>query len=108
MAYNDLMVDIGTAQYLGTEMQDVGSPPSVHPFMPPNYGGGTDSFGSNVDGYQWKGFSQQTTDELLQSISSFGHSQPGQLHDVADHTSAQRAGAGFGGQWPNGAIVDYK
>jgi hypothetical protein len=108
VAYNDLMVDIGIAQYLGTGMRDVGSPPSVHPSMPPGYGGGTDSFGSNVNGDRLEGFSQHTTDELLQTISPFEHSQLGQLHVVADHASAQRAGSGFEGQWPTGGTVDYK
>jgi hypothetical protein len=101
VAYNDLMMDIGIAQCLGTGMQDLGSPPFVHPSMSTNDGEG-------VDGYQWQGISEQVMHELPQTTLPFGYPQPGQAHHGGSQSSAQQAGANFGGQWPTAGIVDYK
>jgi len=104
MAYNDLMMDICTAQYLGAELQAPGPPPFVHPTMSTNNGGGVDGFGSNINAYQWQGASQNVH-ELPQTMPPFGYPQPGQPQMQA---TAQQTGTNFGGQWPTGSITDYE
>ena len=97
MVYNDLMMDLGTGQYLGTERQDLGLPASVHPPISANDGGGVNGFGMNE--YQWQGL---TVEELPQTVSPYGsYPQP-------DHASGQKPGTSFGAQWPTGGTVDYK
>jgi len=105
MVYNDLMMDIGTAQYLGAELQPLGPPPFVRPTMSTNGGGGVDPFGSNINAYQWQGASQNVHG-LPQTTPPFGYPQPGQPHGM--QATAQQIGTSFGGQWPIGSITDYE
>lgn len=101
MVYNDLMMDIGTAQYLGAGLQ--GPPSFVHPTMSTNDGGGV---GSNINAYQWQGASQNVYG-LPQTMPPFGCPQPGQPQHGMQAT-AQQMGTSFGGQWPTGSITDYE
>lgn len=106
MVYNDLMMALGTGQYLGTEMMDLGPPPFIHPSMSSNDGGGVSGFGTNR--YQWQGTSQDMMQGPPQTISLFGYPQQGQSCHGGDYISGQQTGASFEGQWPTGGIVDYR
>ena len=109
MVYNDLMMDIGTAQYLGSEMQDLRSPPFAHPSMLTNSNEGANGFGSSADGYQWPGASQHVMMHgAPQPTLSFDFSQSGQSHHGVAQTSAQRGGTNSGEQWPAGGVTDYE
>jgi len=106
MVYNDLMMDIGTAQHLGRETRELGPPPFVHPSTPTNDGRGINDPGRGANGYQWQGVSHHAVHEPPQAMSSFGYHQPGQPYYEVGHTSAQHTNSG--GQWPTGGITDYK
>jgi len=108
MVYNDLMVDIGTAQYLGAEMREPGPPPFAYPPMPVNGGRGVNGFGSNTNGYRWEDFPRHATHEPPQTVPSVWYPQQDQPYRGGDHTSAQHAHTGYEGQWPTSGIVDYK
>lgn len=99
MVYNELMMDIGTGQYLGAEMGNLGLPPFIG-------GGGINGLGTN--GHQWQGISQNLVHEPPQAISSFGYPQPSQPHHGVDRTSGQQTGVTFGGQWHTGGTIDYR
>lgn len=105
MAYNDLMMDIGIGQYLGTGVRDLEPPPFIHPSTTTNESGGVNDFGMN--GHQWQDTSQHMMRELPQTVSSLGYPQPSGPDHEGGHTSGQQAGASFGGQWPSGGITDY-
>ena len=104
MVYNDLMMDISTAQYLGIEIGDPGPPPSVHPSTPTNYGRGADG----MNEYRWQGVRQDTAHELPQKTSLFDYSQPDQPQGGMGHTPAQQMGTEGWGPWPAGGVVDYE
>jgi len=103
MAYNDLMVDIGTAQYLGAGMR----PPFAHPPMPANGGRGANDFSSNVNGHQREDFPQRVAHEPPQVVPPFWHPQQDRPHRGVDYASAQQTHAGHEGQWPVSGTVDY-
>lgn len=96
MVYNDLMMDLGTGQYLGNEAEGPGPLPFTHPSVDGDTG---------INGYQWQGMSQHIPQ---QEISTFGYPQPGQPHHGVNQASEQQAGTSFGGQWPTRGIVDYR
>lgn len=108
MVYNDLMVDIGTAQYLGVEMQGPGPSPFAHPPMPAHDGRGVDGFGSHANGYRWEDPSHRVTNEPPQVVPSFWYAQQDRPYHGVDHAPARQAYAGNEGQWPANGIVDYK
>ena len=108
MAYDDLMRDIGTAQYLGTEMREPLPPPFAHPSMSANGDMGINGSGSSTDGYRWQGAPHHGTHEPAQTSPLFGHLYPGQPRYGADRVSAQQAYGSREGQWPTGSITDYK
>ena len=108
MAYNDLMVNIGTAQYLGTEMREPGPPPFAHPPMLVNDCGGVSAPGPSTNGYQWQDFSNSAMHESPQMVSSFEYPLQGQPYREAGQASTQQTPAGCGGQWPTRGITDYK
>lgn len=96
MVYNDLMMDIGTAQYLGREMRELGPSPFVHPSVPTNDGRGVDGSSWGTNGYQRQGVSHHMAHEPPQAMSSFGYPQPGQPHYEVGHVSAQQMHTNFG------------
>ena len=108
MAYNDLMVNIGTAQYLGTEMREPGPPPFAHPPILVNDGGGVSAPGPSTNGYQWQDSSNSGMHESPPMASSFGYPLQGQSYREVGQASTQQTPAGCGGQWPTRGITDYK
>lgn len=106
MVYNDLMVDISTAQYLGTWMQDLGAPPFAHPTMSANSGGGDFDLSSNW--YQLESVSQPVIHEPPSMMRSVGCPSPGSQCRGVNQSFAGQAGTGFGGQRSPGGIRDYK
>lgn len=107
MAYNDLMMDIGAAQYLGTEIQESGPPPFAHPPVPMNDGWGDNDSGSSTSGYRGPGPFCNVMHESPQTVPSFGYPQQGQQY-CGGHAPAQQTHANYGGRLPTGGIVDYK
>ena len=107
MVYNDLMVDIGTAQYLGAGMREPGPPPFAHPLMPVSGERGFNDFGSNMNGHRWEDFPQRVTHEPLQAVPPLRYPQQDQPYCRVGYGSAQQTHAGHEGQWPAGGIVDY-
>ena len=103
IAYNDLMMDIGTAQYLGAEIQE----PVANSSTPTNDGGGINSSGSGTNGYQLQGVSHHVPHEPPQTMSSFGFSQPGQPSCGVSHISTQQASTNSWVRRPVGGITDY-
>jgi len=101
--YNDLMMDLGTGQYLGTELGDLGRvhPPFIHPSTPANDCGGVNNGVGGMNGYQ------PLAQEPSQTVSSFDYPQSCQPHRGVGHTSGQSTSTGFEGQRPTGGIVDY-
>lgn len=108
MVYNDLVMDIGTAQYLGLEMIDQTTPPLVNLSMMTGDGGGISGTGSSANGYQWQGVPHHVPHEPPQTKSSFGYPQPGQPSYGVGYISAQQTGTDFEGQWPPGGITDFE
>ena len=107
-AYNDLMMDIGTAQYLGTEVREPGPPPFVYPPVPTNDGGSASDSGLSINGYQRQGVSYHVVHGSPQTMPSFGYHQQGQPYRGVDHISAQQMDTNCGAQWPTGGITDYR
>jgi len=108
MVYNDLMVDIGTAPFLGAEMQEPGPPPLTQSPMPARGGRGVTDFGLCTNGYGWEGFAQGVTSEPPQTVPSFWYPRQDQPYPREDPVSAQQTYTGNEGQWPTNGIVDYK
>jgi len=109
IAYNDLMMDIGTAQCLGVETQEPALPaPFANPSMPTNDGWDIDSSGSGTNGYQWQEVSHNVLHDPPQTMSPFGHLQQGQPSCGVGYMSAQQVHTNSLGQWPAGGITDYK
>lgn len=105
MAYNDLVMDIGTAQYLGAEKRE---PVPCSP-MPTNDGGGINGFGLNANGHRRQGVSSyHVVHEPPQTVSSFGYPQPGHPSCGVGLVPAQQMHSSFGGQRPPGGMTDYK
>ena len=107
MVYNDLIMDIGTAQYLGSEMREQTLPPPVNPLMPADDGGRIRDTSSSANWYQWHGVSHHALHERPQVMSSFGYPQPGQPSCGVAHISTQQTHTNFEGQWPPGVITDF-
>jgi len=103
MVYNDLVMDIGTAQYLDSEMRESAPPALLSLSVPTDGGGGTNATGSSTNGYPWQGVPH----EPPRTISSFEYPRPGQTSYGADRTSAQQADTNFEGEWPPGGITDF-
>ena len=108
MVYTDLMVDIGTAQYLGGEMREPGPSPFAHPPMLAHVGRGVNGSGSRTDGYRWEDLSHCATNGPPQVVPSVWYPQQDQPYRGVDHAPAQQVYAGNEGQWPTSGIVDYK
>lgn len=105
MVYNDLMMDIGTAQYLGAEKRE----PVLYSPRPANDGGGINGFGFNANRYQRQEVSSyHVVYEPPQTVSSFGYPQPGQPSCGVGLMPAQQMHSNFGGQRPPGGMTDYK
>lgn len=107
MVYNDLMVDIGTAHYLGAALREPGPPPFAHTPMPAHDGRGVGDSGSRTNGYRWEDSSYRVTNEPPQAVPSFWYAQQDQPYRGVDHAPARQAYAGNEGQWPASGIVDY-
>lgn len=97
MVYNDLMMDIGTAQYLGADIREQWP-------IPTDGNGDVDGSNSSTDGYQWQSASYPVMQEPPQTLSSFGYPQQGH----PDHTSVEQTLADGKGQWHTGGIADYE
>ena len=108
MAYNDLMVDIGTARYLGKEMREPGPSPFAHPPMSTNSGRDASGSGLSTNGYQRQGFPHSAMHEPPQTVLPFGYPQQGQPYCGVGHPSAQQTHVNYGGQRPTGGIMDYR
>ena len=107
MVYNDLIMDIGTAQCLGTGVQDLGSPQFTYPTISANVDGG--DFGSSSNWYQWEGVPQPVIDEPPSMMpSTFGYHQPGPQYYGVNQSFVEQMGAGFEGKRSPRGVVDYK
>ena len=105
MVYNDLMMDIGTAQYLGTGVQDLGSPQFAYPTVSANGNGG--DFGSSSNWYQLESVSQPVI-QLPSMMRSAGYPPPDSQYRGMNQSFPGQTGTGFGGQWSPGGIRDYE
>ena len=103
MFYNDLVMDIGIAQYLGSEVRERAPPPPINLSM----SRGDDGSGSYANGYQWQGVSHHASQEPPQA-TSFGCPQPGWPSCGTNDISAQQPHASFDGQWLSGGITDFR
>ena len=107
MVYNDLIMDIGTAQYLGTGVQDLGSHQFAYPTISAN--GDSGDFGWSSNGYQWEGISEPVIHRPTSTMpSTFGYHQPGPQHCGANQFSAEQNDVDLVGQWSPGGIRNYK